>query len=78
MIISAYLNTFFSDTLRCTGNSAVLEISPVIEETVKLIPLLFGLIVFELQPQEGDNIIFNIAVGLLPLKISVTFGTRNR
>ena len=43
--------------------SAVLEISPVIEETVKLIPLLFGLIVFELQPREGDNIIFNIAVG---------------
>ena len=31
--------------------------------TVKLIPLLVGLIVFELQPHEGDNIIFNIAVG---------------
>ena len=62
-IISAYLNTFFSVLYGAQETSAVLEISPVIEETVKLIPLLFGLIVFELQPQEGDNIIFNIAVG---------------
>ncbi len=52
-IISAYLNTFFSVLYGAQETSAVLEISPVIEETVKLIPLLFGLIVFELQPQEG-------------------------
>ena len=52
-IISAYLNTFFSVLYSAQETSAVLEISPVIEETVKLIPLLFGLIVFELQPQEG-------------------------
>lgn len=62
-IISAYLNTFFSVLYNAQDTSAVLEISPVIEETVKLIPLLFGLIVFELQPKEGGNIIFNIAVG---------------
>ena len=62
-IISAYLNTFFSVLYGAQETSAVLEISPVIEETVKLIPLLFGWIVFELQPREGDNIIFNIAVG---------------
>lgn len=62
-IISAYLNTFFSALYNAQGATAVLEISPVIEETVKLLPLLFGLIVFELQPKEGGNIIFNIAVG---------------
>lgn len=62
-IISAYLNTFFSALYNAQGATAVLEISPVIEETVKLLPLLFGLIVFELQPREGGNIIFNIAVG---------------
>lgn len=62
-IISAYLNTFFSVLYNAQDTSAVLEISPVIEETVKLIPLLFGLIVFELQPKDGGNIIFNIAVG---------------
>ncbi|UKI36777.1 MAG: PrsW family intramembrane metalloprotease [Clostridiales bacterium] len=62
-IISAYLNTFFSVLYNAQDTSAVLEISPVIEETVKLLPLLFGLIVFELQPKEGGNIIFNIAVG---------------
>lgn len=62
-IISAYLNTFFSALYNAQDTTAVLEISPVIEETVKLLPLLFGLIVFELQPKEGGNIIFNIAVG---------------
>ena len=62
-VISAYLNTFFSVIYNAQDTSAVLEISPVIEETVKLLPLLFGLIVFELQPKEGGNIIFNIAVG---------------
>ena len=62
-IISAYLNTFFSALYNARDTYAVLEISPVIEETVKLLPLLFGLIVFELQPKEGGNIIFNIAAG---------------
>ena len=62
-VISAYLNTFFSALYNAQDPTAVLEISPVIEETVKLLPLLFGLIVFELQPKEGGNIIFNIAVG---------------
>ena len=62
-IISAYLNTFFSVLYSASGTTAVLEISPVIEETVKFLPLLFGLIVFELCPHAGDNIIFNVAVG---------------
>ena len=62
-IISAYLNTFFSAIYGAQGITAVLEISPVIEETVKFIPLLFGLIVFEIEPREGNNVIFNIAVG---------------
>ena len=62
-IISAYLNTFFSVLYNAQDTSAVLEISPVIEETVKLLPLLFGLIVFELCPEDGGDIIFNIAVG---------------
>lgn len=62
-IISAYLNTFFSSLYDAHDTAAVLEITPVIEETVKLLPLLFGLVVFELQPKEGGDIIFNIAIG---------------
>ena len=38
-VISAYLNTFFRCFYNAQDTSAVLEISPVIEETVKLIPL---------------------------------------
>lgn len=62
-IISAYLNTFFSVLYGAHETAAVLEITPVIEETVKILPLLFCLLVFELQPKESGNIIFNIAVG---------------
>ena len=72
-IISAYLNTFFSVLYGAQETSAVLEISPVIEETVKLIPLLFGLIVFELQPHEGIILFLILRWDLPPLKISVTF-----
>ena len=62
-IISAYLNTFFSVLYNATGITAVLEVTPVVEETVKLMPLLFCLIVFEVRADEGADIIFNIAIG---------------
>ena len=53
--------------------SAVLEISPVIEETVKLIPLLFGLIVLNSNRRRGIILFLILQWDLLPLKISVTF-----
>lgn len=62
-VISAYLNTFFTVLYGTDNNAAVLEITPVIEETVKLLPLLFCLFVFEADAHEGGNIVFDIAVG---------------
>lgn len=72
-IISAYLNTFFSVLYGAQETSAVLEISPVIEETVKLIPLLFGLIVLNSNRRRGIILFLILQWDLLPLKISVTF-----
>ena len=43
--------------------TAVVEITPVVEETVKLLPLLFCLAVFEVSAVEGSDIIFNVAIG---------------
>lgn len=72
-IISAYLNTFFSVLYGAQETSAVLEISPVIEETVKLIPLLFGLIVLNFNRMKGIILFLILRWDLPPLKISVTF-----
>lgn len=62
-IISAYLNTFFSVLYRAESFATVVEIAPVVEETVKLLPLLFCIIVFEVKARDGADIIFNIAIG---------------
>lgn len=62
-IISAYLNTFFTALYRADSSAAVIEITPVIEETVKLLPLLFCILVFNVNAFEGGNIIFNTAIG---------------
>lgn len=62
-IISAYLNTFFTALYRADSSAAVIEITPVIEETVKLLPLLFCILVFNVNAFEGGKIIFNTAIG---------------
>ena len=62
-IVSAYLNTFFALLYGADSLTAVIEITPVVEETVKLLPLLFCLAVFEVGAAEGLDIIFNVAVG---------------
>lgn len=62
-IISAYLNTFFTFLYNTNNSVAVIEITPVIEETVKLLPLLFYLVVFEAAGEDGSKAIFNIAIG---------------
>ena len=62
-VISAYLNTFFTILYHTDSLAAVMEITPVIEETVKLLPLLFCMVVFEAKPEESSSIIFNIAIG---------------
>lgn len=62
-IISAYLNTFFTILYGADTSLAVIEITPVVEETVKLLPLLFYIAVFEADNAESDKAIFNIAIG---------------
>ena len=47
-LLSAYVNTFFAALLDATA-----EIAPVVEEIMKLLPLVFYLLVFE---PEGDRI----------------------
>ena len=52
-LLSAYVNTFFAALLDASALGATAEIAPVVEEVMKLMPLLFYLLVFE---PEGDRI----------------------
>ena len=52
-LLSAYVYTFFASLLDASLLEATAEIAPVVEEIMKLLPLVFYLLVFE---PEGDRI----------------------
>ena len=52
-LLSAYINTFLAAVCRADVLSATVEIAPVVEELMKLLPLVFYLLVFE---PEGEKV----------------------
>ena len=52
-LLSAYINTFLAAVCQADALAATAEIAPVVEEMMKLMPLVFYLLVFE---PEGDKI----------------------
>ena len=52
-LLSAYINTFLAVVCQADALAATAEIAPVVEEMMKLLPLVFYLLVFE---PEGDKI----------------------
>lgn len=51
-LLSAYINTFFAAIYEADAFIATVEIAPVTEEVMKLLPLLFYLLVFEPKPDK--------------------------
>lgn len=51
-LLSAYLNTFFSDYYGADLMNTTTQIAPVVEEIMKLLPLLFFMVVFEPKSAE--------------------------
>lgn len=49
-----------------------IEITPVCEELLKLLPLLFYFLIFEPEPRELPMVAIAIAAGLQPLKMHAT------
>lgn len=49
-LLSAYLNTFLAAVCQADTLAATVEIAPVVEEGMKLLPLVFYLLVFEPAP----------------------------
>ena len=54
-LLSAYINTFFAALYAADTLAATAEIAPVVEEVMKLLPLLFYLLVFEPEPVPIKN-----------------------
>ena len=54
-LLSAYINTFFAVLYRADTFAATTEIAPVVEQVMKLLPLLFYLLIFEPKAERIKN-----------------------
>lgn len=62
-MLSAYVSSFFMEYYRVDPVTAAIEIAPVCEEVMKLLPLLFYLLIFEPKPRALPTAAIAIAVG---------------
>ena len=62
-LLSAYVNTFFAALYGASAFNATVEIAPVVEEAMKLLPLLFYLLVFEPEREHIKAAVLTIAAG---------------
>ena len=62
-LLSAYVNSFFMGHYGVSTTVAVIEITPVCEEVMKLLPLLFYILVFEPKVRDFPEAAIALAVG---------------
>ena len=75
-LLSAYVSSFFMGYCGANEQQAVIEITPVCEEIIKLLPLLFYLLIFDPQPKELPGAALAIAVGFATFE-NVCYLTEN-
>lgn len=62
-LAAAYVNTFFAAIYGATPFNATAEIAPVVEEVMKLLPMIFYLLVFDPEPQRIRPAVLTVAAG---------------
>ena len=62
-LLSAYVNSFFMGYYGVDSTVAVVEITPVCEEVMKLLPLLFYVLIFEPKVRDLPEAAVALAVG---------------
>ena len=62
-LLSAYVNSFFMGYYGVGATVAVVEITPVCEEVMKLLPLLFYVLIFEPKVRDMPEAAVALAVG---------------
>ena len=75
-LLSAYVNSFFMGYYRVDAVAAAVEITPVCEEVMKLLPLLLCFLIFEPEPQKLPTAAIAIAVGFATFE-NVCYLTEN-
>ena len=75
-LLSAYVSSFFMGYCGADARVAVIEITPVCEEILKLLPLLCYLLFFEPKPRELPGAALAIAVGFATFE-NVCYLTEN-
>lgn len=75
-LLSAYVSSFFAGYYHAGTAAAVMEITPVCEEVMKFLPLLFYLLVFEPDKRDVISPAIGIAVGFATFE-NVCYLTKN-
>ena len=75
-LLSAYVNSFFMGYYGASATVAVVEITPVCEEVMKLLPLLFYILIFEPKVRDLPEAAVALAVGFATFE-NVCYLTEN-
>ncbi len=75
-LLGAYVSSFFMGYYGVDTTVAAIEITPVCEEVMKLLPLLFYFLIFEPEPKELPSAAIAIAVGFATFE-NVCYLTEN-
>lgn len=62
-LLSAYINTFFMGYYGADVTGTSINIAPVVEETMKLLPFMFYLLVFQPKQEDAKDGVLLIAAG---------------
>ncbi len=75
-LLSAYINTFFARLYSADIINAATQIAPVVEEIMKLLPLLFYLLVFEPKPEKIGTAVLIVAASFATFE-NICYLTQN-
>lgn len=75
-LLSAYVSSFFMGYYGTDAETTAIEITPICEEAMKLLPLLFYFLIFEPEPKELPAAAIAIAVGFATFE-NVCYLTEN-
>ena len=62
-MLSAYVNSFFMNYYQTNATTTMIEITPVCEEVMKLLPLLFYFLIFEPEKKQVTSAALALSVG---------------
>ncbi len=75
-LLSAYINTFFAQLYNADLINATTQIAPVVEEIMKLLPLLFYLLIFEPKAGKINTAVLIVATGFASFE-NICYLTQN-